>query len=126
MQILWGVHQLRQCPAYRKTCVECRKVGHFRKVCHSRRSRMVNDMGQEASQEYREDEIEMVSINSVYMNKNQSMLTAKLEMHADNNIITILYKIDTGSDGNIRPWYIFKKLIPRITEAKLKTPLKTT
>ena len=45
-------------------------MGHFRKVCHSRRSRVVNEVEQEASQEYRGDAIEMVSINSVYMNKN--------------------------------------------------------
>ena len=82
-------------------------------------------MEQEVSQEYREDRIEMVSINSVYMNKNWSMLTAKLEMHACDNKITILYKIDTGNDGNIMPWYIFKKLFPRVAEAKLEKTVKT-
>ena len=65
-----GIHQLRQCPAYSKMCVECGKVGHFRKVCHSRRSKVVNEMEQEVTQGYSNDEIEMVSINSVYMNKN--------------------------------------------------------
>ena len=30
------VHQPRQCPAYRKICVECTKLVHFRKVCHNR------------------------------------------------------------------------------------------
>ena len=78
-------------------------MGHFRKVCHSTRSRMVNDMEQEVSQEYREDEIEMVSINSVCMNKYWLMLIAKLEMHAGNNKITISYRIDTCSNGNIMP-----------------------
>ena len=34
--------------------------------------------------------------------------------------LTVPYKIDTGSDGNIMPWYIFKKLFPRVIEAKLK------
>ena len=96
-----GVHQLRQCA---ERHVKCRKVGHFRKFCHSRRSRVVNDMEQEVSQEYREDEIETVSINSVYMSKNWSMLTAKLDMCAGDNKITIPYKIDTGRDGNIMPW----------------------
>ena len=67
-------------------------------------------------QEYIEDEIEMVSINSVYMNKKWLMLTVKLETHAGDNKITIPYKIDTGSDGNIMPWYIFKKLFPRVKE----------
>ena len=51
-------------------CFECSKIGHFQKVCHSRRSRVVNEMEQEVSQEYKEDDIELVSINSVCMNKN--------------------------------------------------------
>ena len=83
--------------------VECGKVGHFRKVCCSRRSKVLNEMEQEVSQEYSKDEIEMVNINSVYMNKNILMLTAKLDMHAGNNKINIPYKIDTGSDSNIMP-----------------------
>ena len=85
---------------------------------------MVNKMEQEVSEEYREDEIEMVSINSVYMNKNQLMLTVKLEMHTGNNKIAIPYKIDTGSDGNIMPWYIFKKMFQRVTEGELTKTIK--
>ena len=52
------------------------------------------------------------------------MLTAKLDMHTGNNKITILYKVDTGSHGNIMPWYIFKKLFPRVTEAELAKTIK--
>ena len=81
-------------------------------------------MEQEVSQEHRGDKIEMVNINSVYTNKNQSMLTAKLDTHAGNNKITIPYEIDTGSDGNIMPWYISKKLFPRVTEAELMKTIK--
>ena len=54
------------------------------------------------------------------------MLTRKLEMHAGNNKIIILYKIDTVSDGNIMPWYFFKKLFPRVKEAKLKKNIQNT
>ena len=53
------------------------------------------------SQEYSRDEIETVSIDSVHMNKNWSMLTAKLEMCAGDNKLTVPYKIDTESDSNI-------------------------
>ena len=81
-------------------------------------------MEQEVSQEYREDEIEMVSINSVYLNENRLTLTAKLDTHASDNKIAIPYKIDTGSDGNMMPWYIFKKLFPRVTEAELVKTIK--
>ena len=58
------------------------------------------------------------------MKKNQLMLTAKLDLHAGNNKTTILYKVDTGSDGNIMPWYIFKKFFPRVTEAELTKSIK--
>ena len=64
-----GIHQPRQYPAYGEMCAQCGNMGHF-KVCCSKRSRVVNKMEQERSQEYSEAEIEMVSINSVYMNKN--------------------------------------------------------
>ena len=45
-------------------------------------------------------------------------------MHASNNKIVIPYRIDAGSDGNIMPWYIFKKLFPRVTQAELAKTIK--
>ena len=113
-----------QCPAYSKMCAECSKVGHFWKVFHSRRSRVINEMDQEVSQEYTGDVIEMVSVNSVYMNKNQSVLNAKLETCICNNNMIIPCNIDVGSDSNIIPWYIFKKLFPRVTESQLTKTIK--
>ena len=94
---------------YGKACMECNKIGHFQKVCHSRKNRVVNEMEQEGSQEYTEDDLEMMSINSVCFNKIQLMPTAKLETCIGYKNMVIPYKIDTGSDGNIMPWYIFKK-----------------
>ena len=72
-----GVHQPRQCPEYGKMCVECGKMGHFKKVCHSKRSRVVNKIEIETSQEYGKGEIETVSIDSVHMNKNWSLLVVE-------------------------------------------------
>ena len=81
-------------------------------------------MEQEMSQEYREDEIEKVNINSVYMNKNQLMLTAKLDTCAGKNKITIPYKIDMGSEGSIIPWYIFKNCSQGLLKLNSCKPLK--
>ena len=64
-----GVHQPRQCPAYERCVQSVERWGTSGRSATVEWSRMVNDMEQEASQEYREDEIEMVSINFVYMNK---------------------------------------------------------
>ena len=36
----------------------------------------------------------------------------------------IPYKINTGSDGSIMPWYILKKLFPRVTESQLTKTIK--
>ena len=119
-----GTHQPRQCPAYGKVCKESSKTEHFQKVCHSRKSRVINEMEQEVSQEYTEHDLEMVSINSVCFTKNYSMLTTKLEMYIGNKNMVIQYKIDIGSDGNIMPWYIFKNLFPRVIKSQLVKTIK--
>ena len=56
--------------------------------------------------------------------KRVEALTTKLDTYAGNNNVIILYKIDTWSDGNIMPWYIFKTLFLKVTKSELKKPLK--
>ena len=85
---------------------------------------MVNEIEVEASQEYSKGEIETVSVDSVHLNKNQSLLTAELMMHAGTNNIVIPYKIDMGSKGKIMPWHIFKRLFKNSTEDELKNTIK--
>ena len=77
----------RQCPAYGKTCNGCGKTGHFKKVCQSRKDRAVHELDIEEVQEVNEGEIETVSIDSVHLNKSQSLITVKLEMQAGGNTI---------------------------------------
>ena len=106
--------------------MECNIIGHFHRVCQSKKSRVVNEIEHEVTQEDTEDNLERVNINSVCFNKSCSMLTAKLEMFVDNNNMVIPYKIDTGSDGNLMPWYILKKLFPGVTESQLAKTVKNT
>ena len=84
-------------------------MGHFKKVCQSRRDRAVHELGVKVAQEINEGKIETVNIDSVYLNKNWPLITAKLEMQAGRNNIEIPDKIDTGSKGNIMLLFIFKK-----------------
>ena len=67
-------------------------------------------MEQEAIQENTGNNFETVSINSVYLNKNHSILTANLKRSVGKNSISVPYKIDMGSNGNIMPLHIFKNL----------------
>ena len=79
----------------------------------------MNELEVKKMQEINKGEPETVSIDSVHLNKNQSLITVKLEMQAGGNTIEIPYKIDTVSDSNIMPLFIFKKLFKNTTEEQL-------
>ena len=63
-------HTPRQCPAYGKACASCGKMGHFKKVCMSKRNHAVHEVEIEVMPELYEKDIETVSINSIYLNSN--------------------------------------------------------
>ena len=109
----WGsTHSPRQYPAYGKMCTECSKSGHFCRVCRSKKTRAVNELGQEIMHENTREDFKTVSINSIFFNKNQSILTANLKTLVGKKSISVPYKIDVGSNSNIMPLPIFKKLFP--------------
>ena len=116
-------HAPRQCLAYGKTSTGCRKMGHFKKVCQSRKDHEVHEVGVKMSQE--EDEREEESINSVYLNNKWLLITTQLEMQVSNNALKVPYKIDTGSEGNLMWLYIFKKLCGNRSVEQLKRSIKS-
>ena len=65
----------------------------------------------EMAQDSQDEEIETVSIDSVHLNKNWSVIMAHLETYAGKNNVEIPHKIDTGSESNIMLLYIFKKIV---------------
>ena len=75
--------------------------------------------------ELQEEEIETVSINSIYLNRNCLLITVHLKMQVGKTTIEVPYKIDTGSEGNLMPLYIFKKLFKNIWEEQLKGSIKS-
>ena len=64
-----GNHAPRQCPAYGKSCNSCGKMIHLKKVCISKNC-TVHEVEVEVMPEPQEDDIETVSINSIYLNRN--------------------------------------------------------
>ena len=71
-------------------------------------------MEKEADQE-KETNTEMVNINSLKIYSNHSTIIANLKTSSNKVAFTGPCKVDTGSDGNIMPLYIYKKLFPRTT-----------
>ena len=112
----------RQCPVYGKTCTRCGMMGHFKKVYWSRRDRAVHKLEVQVVQEVDEGKIETISIDSVHLNKNWSLITVKLEVQGGGNTIEIPYKIDTGSEGNIMPLFMFKKLFKILQKSNCENP----
>ena len=86
---------------------------------------MVHEVEVETAPELQEEELETVSINSLYLNKNCSLITAHLETQVGKTTIEVPYKIDTGSEGNLMPLYIFKRLFKDMPEEQLKCSVKS-
>ena len=66
-----------------------------------------------------ETDIEIGNINSIRFNSNHSPIIANSKTSVNKVVITAPYKVDTGSDGNIMPFYMYKKLFPRATADQL-------
>ena len=89
-------------------------------MCRSKRSHAVHEVEIDMEAESQEEDTEIVSINSVYINKKWSSIMAKLQMQAGKTSLEVSYKIDTGSEGNIMLLYIFQKLFANIGKDQLK------
>ena len=76
------------------------------------------------SQEYIENDLEIVSINSVCFNKNCSMLTAKLEMCIGNKQIGNTIQNRHRKLQKYNALVYIQKLFPRITECQLAKTTK--
>ena len=68
---------------------------------------MVHEVEIDVGPDSQGEDIEIVSINSLYLNKKWSLITANLEMQVGETALQIPYKIDTGREGNLMPLYIF-------------------
>ena len=80
----------------------------------------MNEVEQEAAQDSAEENsIDSVNINSIHFNKMCSVITANLKTSRGINNVIVPYKVDTGSDGNIRPLHIYKNLFPKLTSEQL-------
>ena len=63
----------------------------------------------------------MVNINSIIFNSKWLVITANLKTSLNQVSIIVPYKVDTGSDENIMPLHLYKRLFPRATKEQLAT-----
>ena len=108
-------HPKRQCPAYGKTCHACRKPNHFERCCCSKNVHGVD--------ESRHTDPDNLFVGTVNKNRGQT----KTEIKKDECFVTldiqdmpVRFKVDTGSQANIIPVSIYRKL------KEPKAPLQTS
>ena len=77
-------------------------------------------------QEQHEDktDTDMVNINSININfitfiSKHSVITANLNTPSSQAALGVPHKVDSGKNGNIMPFHIFKKIFPRSTKEQL-------
>ena len=112
-------HPPKQCPVYGKNDAEWGKKNHFREVCRSKRGNVVHNVEQEPNLNQEEVKIDMVIINSISFNSKCSVITANLKIISNQATITVPYKVDTGSDGNIYALTHIQKMFPRAPKEQL-------
>ena len=91
-------------------------MNHFKDVCRSSKGSPVHNIEKEDEQEQKTN-IETENISSVRFDSNHSTIIANLKKkhHQIKVVITVLYKVDMGSNGNIMPFYMYIQLFPRAT-----------
>ncbi|XP_049875309.1 uncharacterized protein K02A2.6-like [Pectinophora gossypiella] len=118
-------HQIRNCPAYGKQCLKCKKMGHFARMCKSGFSRnnirLVNreeweDRLQRSCEEEEETVLNSVFINHISGSKDWSQPVKFIDVEKEIN-----FKLDTGAQCNVLPKHLCHILgINRFEKSKMK------
>ena len=102
-------HPPRQCPAYGKTCLKCKKLNHFANMC---KSKMVKEVAEDENSD-KSFYIGSVEVNSVDTNK---VWLVELDVRGHQ----IRAKIDTGAQVNVISQKLVNKLGTQITHSDTK------
>ena len=62
-----------------------------------------------------------MKVTYIIFNSKWLVITANLKTSSNQVSITVPYKVDTGSDGNIMPLHLYKRLFPGAAKGKLAT-----
>ena len=93
-------------------------MNHFQAVCRS--TEVKGGAVQEIEQNTAADkQVNMVNITPYTFHSILSVIIVKLKTSSSHNSAVIPYKVDTGIDGNILPFHLFKILLPKETKEEL-------
>jgi len=109
-----GYHKPKSCPAYNKKCNNCNKLNHFSKACKFKKVRAIVGNNDESCSHSEDSENDITnSVDTLYVNtvSNVSSMSRNYwtELIKVGDIL-VNFKLDSGSDSNIIPFKIYKKI----------------
>jgi hypothetical protein len=120
-----SVHAKRQCPAFGKRCANCNSFNHFASSCNLKKIKTISINGANTNTETDSDEFYVDSLQKIYtiVNTNEmkfNNVNVYSRCHQENlkkwtEIVRIEdtfveFKLDSGSEVNVLPQSVLKKL----------------
>lgn len=95
-------HKIRQCPAWGKRCMKCKKENHFASLCQNQHIKAIN---------LKEDESDSEILWSISENKPPKQINAvEWTECLEVNNMKISFKLDSGAEVNVLPIDLIKKM----------------
>lgn len=115
-------HRRRECPAWGKKCNKCGILNHFASSCKTKHVRSVQVNQDSDSDCFELHHLRVVSslqsTNNLQVNQLQWKETIRVEGKA------VILKLDTGSEVNVMPYTVFKKLDQQLKVRKTTARLE--
>ncbi|XP_018366780.1 PREDICTED: uncharacterized protein K02A2.6-like [Trachymyrmex cornetzi] len=113
-------HNYNSCPAVGQTCVNCKKIGHYARVCRNAKVNEINVNNVNEQDSDSDSESYMVGSLEVsnkvetyilgYVGEGNSKDDWFTKMYVTEINKTVTFKLDSGAQANVIPEYLFKKL----------------
>ena len=112
------VHNRKQCPAYGKRCHKCNKLNHFSKYCRS--SNRTTDAIEQCEDPTDSDDAESLFIDAIKNDTELTLSDCYTTLQVEGSAVK--FKVDTGSQVNILPLRLYRKLKtqPPLTKSSTK------
>ncbi|KAL4718027.1 hypothetical protein ACJJTC_007858 [Scirpophaga incertulas] len=108
------IHNYRQCPAFNKTCAKCQAKNHFAKMCRTNINKNINEIKIDSEPNYCCGSIVSPIFKTYSLGWYQDLFVQNEK---------IKFKLDPGSDVNIIPIKLYKKILE---QSKLPIQLNKT